>query len=166
MPSLEEMTPEQRDALALRKLFNHPEVGKQAKRLYKKAVPDARFPDLEAEDAANERETKLQERMDKMEEADLARRVEQKRKENHEMVRAAGLDPADVEKVMTEEKILNYDTAVKYIKAQNANSAPSPGNMTPITMPDNAKEIGKNPAAWARNEAFAAINDLKSKRGF
>jgi hypothetical protein len=164
--SLEEMTEDQRNSLALKKLFNHPEVGSQAKRLWKKITPDAKFADIDLEDKLADREKKLQERMDKMEEDELNRRVEAKRKENHQMVRDAGLDPALVEKVMTDEKILNYDTAVKYIKGQNANSAPTPSLMTPITMPDNAKEIAKNPSAWARDEAFKAINELKTKRGF
>lgn len=164
MSSLEDMTQAERESIAFRKLMNDPEVGIQAKRLYKKVVPDAKFADLDIEDKFTERESKLQKRMDEMEEKDMERRVKEQRELNHKMLRDRGLDPTVVEKVMTDEKIMNYDTAAKYIESQNRNSAPSPGNVTPISMPDNAKEIAKNPAAWARTEAFKALNELKAKR--
>jgi hypothetical protein len=164
--SLEEMTQDQRNSIALQKLFNNPEVGLEAKRLYKKVVPEAKFPDLDTQDKIDASNAKLQEKIDKLQEDAQLGEITRRRERHHQEIRDAGFDPVAVEKVMTDEKIGSYDTAIKYMKAQNQNSVPTSANMTPITMPDNAKEISKNPALWARKEAMAAINDLKSKRGF
>lgn len=163
--SLEEMTPEQRDAQALRKLFSHPEIGPKAKRLYKQVVPDSKFPDIELEDKMGEQTKELKAEIAKLQEDAQTRDITQRRRENHERVRAAGLEPDAVEKVMTEEKIASYDTAIKYMKAQNANSRPSPGSgMTPQEMPADWKEIAKNPKQWANREAYKAIDELIAKR--
>jgi hypothetical protein len=164
--SLEEMTQDQRNSIALQKLFNNPEVGLEAKRLYKKVVPEAKFPDLDTQDKIDASTAAMQAKIDKLQEEAQLGEITRRRDRYHQEIREAGFDPVAVEKVMTEEKIGSYDTALKYIKAQNANSVPSPSNVTPIKMPDNAKEISKNPSAWARNEAMNAINELKSKRGF
>jgi hypothetical protein len=161
---MDDPTEVERQAAAFRKLINNPEVGLEAKRLYKKVVPDARFPDLDAEERLAAATKPLQEKIDKMESEQLDERVRRNRETNHKKVRDAGLDPDAVEKIMTDEKIMNYDTAIKYMKAQTSNSQPSHSSITPITMPTDAKEIQKNPGAWARGEASKAINDLINNR--
>jgi hypothetical protein len=165
MASLEEMTPEQRDANALRRLFNHPELGIKAKRLYKELDPKANFPDLDIDDRITAATKSQAEKIEALEQQAREGEVLRRREANHAMIRAAGLDVEQVEKVMTDEKILKYETAINYVKGQSALAPPSPQSVTPIRMPDNMKDIQKNPAAWARNEAFAAINELKAKRG-
>ena len=165
MASLEEMTPEQRDANALRRLFNHPELGIKAKRLYKELDPKANFPDLDIDDRITAATKSQAEKIEALEQQAREGEVLRRREVNHAMIRAAGLDVEQVEKVMTDEKILKYETAINYVKGQSALAPPSPQSVTPIRMPDNLKDIQKNPTAWARNEAFAAINELKAKRG-
>jgi hypothetical protein len=160
MASLEEMSEDQRNSLALKRLFNHPEVGLEAKRLYKKAVPD-----LETDDRIKDATKELSAQITKLEQDAVERSFQQTRSENHAKIRAAGLDPEAVEKVMTDERIGNYETAIKYVTGQNRMTGNTPASMTPIRMPDNLKEIQKNPAAWARKEAHNALNDLMAKRG-
>jgi len=163
--SLENMSEDERNSLALKKLFAHPEVGPQAKRLYKKVVPDAKFADIELEDKMSEQTTALQAQITKLHEEAQTRDINSRRAENHQKIRAAGFEPDAVEKVMTEEKIASYDTALKYMAAQNRNSRPSPGNgSSPQEMPADWKEIQKNPKQWATREAYKAVDELMAKR--
>lgn len=166
MSSLESMSDDERNSLALKKLFSHPEVGMEAKRLYKKVVPDAKFPDLENQDRIDTANAALRAEIVKLQEDAQTRDITARRKENHQMIRAAGFEPDAVEKVMVDEKISSYDTAIKYMKAQNVNSRPSPGIGvgSPQEMPADWKEIAKNPRQWANKEAYAAVNDLIAKR--
>jgi hypothetical protein len=164
MSSLENQTQEQRESAALRKLFNHPEFGREAKRLYKKVEPTAKFDEIELEDKIAAEAKKQQEKIESLEQQMMERDVRDRRAANHRMIEEAGLSVEAVEKVMTEEKILKYETAINYLKGQSALAPPTPQNVTPIRMPDNMAEIQKNPSAWARGEAFKAINELRAKR--
>jgi hypothetical protein len=162
--SLENMSEDERNSLALKRLFTHPEVGMEAKRLYKKVTPDAKFPDLDAEDRQVALRKELSDKVAALEEKVQTDAIMQRRKEHHAEIRAAGFDPDAVEKLMTDERIGSYETAMKYMKAQNANVAPTPGNVTPLQMPADYKDIAKNPKGWATAKAHEAINELIAKR--
>jgi hypothetical protein len=162
--SLEDMTEAERNSEILKRLMNHPEVGREAKRLWKKVEPRANFPDLDLEDQVSAATKALNEKVEKLEQERIEDRVRANREANHKRVRDAGFEVEQVEKVMTDEKIANYDTAIKYLQGQSALAPPTPEAVTPIRMPDNLKDIQKNPAQWARNEAFKAINELKAQR--
>lgn len=73
------------------------------------------------------------------------------------------MNPEEVEKVMVDEAIGSYDTAVKYVRAQKQLAPATPESVTPITMPDG-KELWKDKNAFARKSAFEAINELKANR--
>jgi hypothetical protein len=162
--SLEELTDDQRNSIALKKLFNHPELGMEAKRLYKKVVPDARFPDLEIADRlAADKQSTDKEVNDLREKVQLME-IQARRTGEHAKIREAGLDPNVVEKVMTDEKISSYDTAIKYLQAQQRGAPSTPASITPIRMPDNLSEIQKDPRKWAQKTAHDAINELISQR--
>ncbi len=162
--SLEEMTEAERNSEILKRMMNHPEFGDEAKRIWKRIEPKARFPDIEVKDAVAKATTEMQEKIDKLEAERLEERVRSNREANHKMIRDAGLNVEQVEKVMTEEKIANYNTAIKYLQGQNALAPPTPEAITPIRMPDELKDIQKNPTAWARTKAYEAINELKQRR--
>lgn len=167
--SLEEMTPEERTAVlreseALRKLMNHPDVGIEAKKLYKKVQPDANFPELRQQELVEASTKPLQEKIERMEREDLERRVAQRRTENHAACTQAGYKPEDVEKVMTDEHIADYGTAIRYLKGQQALAPTTPASVTPMRMPDNMGDIRKNPTAWARDQAFKAMDEIKAGR--
>ncbi len=164
MSSLEEMTEAERNSEVLKRMMNHPELGSEAKRLWKKIEPKARFPELEIEDKVSAATKELQEKINALEQKGIEDRVRANREANHKKITDAGFDVAQVEKVMTDEHIADYDTAVKYLRGQNALAPPTPQAITPIRMPDDLKDIQKNPAAWARGKAFEAINELKAKR--
>jgi hypothetical protein len=163
---MEQLSQDEKNSLALQKLFNNPETGLEAKRLYKKIVPDAKFPDLELADKLAAQEAKMQKEIDDLKDKAQLNEITQRREKHFGEMREKGFDPDAVEKVMTENKIGSYETAMKFMAAQNAVATPTSASMTPIRMPDNVKEIQKNPTQWAKNEAFAAINELKAKRGF
>ncbi len=164
MSNLENMTEDQRNSAALKRMMNHPELGLEAKRLWKKIEPTARFADLELTEAIEKTNQTNSEKIEALEQQIRERDVMARREANHAMIRDAGLDVETVEKVMTDEKILKYETAINYIKGQSALAPSTPQSVTPIRMPDNMKDIQKNPNMWARNEAFNAINELRAKR--
>ena len=165
MASLEDMTPDQRDAHALRRMLNHPELGLEAKRLWKKIEPTAKFPDLEMDDRVKAATQTQTEKIEALEQQMRESEVRARREANHKMIRDAGLEVEQVEKVMTDEKILKYETAINYVRGQTALAPPTPQSVTPIRMPDNMKDIQKNQVAWAREVAFKAVNELKARRG-
>jgi len=162
--SLEDMSEAERNSEVLKRMMNHPELGNEAKRLWKKIEPKARFPELEIDDRVTAATKELQEKIDALEAKGLEERVRANREANHKMIREAGLDVEQVEKVMTDEKIAKYETAINYLKGQHALAPPTPDSVTPIRMPDDLKDIQKNPAAWARAKAHEAINELKQRR--
>lgn len=162
--SLEDMNEAERNSEILKRMMNHPEFGDEAKRVWKKIEPKARFPDLEAKDLVSTATKDLQGKIDKLEQERLEDRVRANREVNHKMIRDAGLEVEQVEKVMTDEKIAKYETAINYLKGQHALAPPTPEAITPIRMPDELKDIQKNPAQWARAKAHEAINELKSRR--
>ena len=166
MSDLENLTEDQRNSLALKRLFSHPEVGAKAKRLYKEITPDARFQDLEIEDRMEAQRREHEKEIQALRDEAQMREITERREANHKMIRESGLNPVDVEKVMTDEKIADYGTAVKYIRAQNAMKQPTPASVTPIQMPEGFKDIQKNPNKWAREAAHEALNEVISKRAY
>lgn len=165
MSSLEDLSPEQQQA-ALR-LFafvkQNPEIEKTIRREAKKKNPNLSAPDIELEDALarqkEEFEAKLKERDDQA----IAQLQQQRRAEAHAKIKSAGLDPDEVEKAMVDESIGNYDTAIKYVKAQKNLASPTPESVTPMTLPDS-KELWSDKNKFARSAAFEAINELKAGR--
>jgi hypothetical protein len=159
-----EDTEEARQAAAFRKLINHPEIGMDIKRKYKQITPDARFPDLEIEDRLAENNKTWQARLDAQEAELREDRIERQRAKNHKFVRDEGFEPDAIEKVMTEEKIASYETAVKFVRAQNAATSPTPGSYTPIRMPEATSDLRKHPIKWAQDTAHKALDELRARR--
>jgi hypothetical protein len=162
--SLENLTDDQRNSLALKRLFGHPEFGREAKKLWKKIEPNAKFPELDLEDQARAMNEATQKELQALQEKVQLQEIQGRRAEQHAKIRQAGLEPDEVEKVMTEEKIASYDTAIKYVTAQRKLAPPTPANITPIMLPDDLKEIQKNPNAYARKAAFEAVNEIIANR--
>jgi hypothetical protein len=164
MASLEDMTEDQRNSAALKRMMNHPELGLEAKRLWKKIEPTARFPELEVDDKVTSATKAMSDKVEALETQMREGEVLRRREANKKLCEDAGFTFEAVEKVMTDEKILKYDTAINYLRGQSALAPPTPQSVTPIRMPDNLKDIQKNPTVWARNEASAAMNELLAKR--
>lgn len=164
-PTLEQMTPEQQKAAV--ELFTfvkgNPDIEKTLRRAAKAKNPAMNAPDIELEDALaaqrKEFETQLaaerKERLDGLQET--------RRAEAHKKIRDAGLDPEKVEKLMVDENIGNYDTAIRYLTAQNKLAPATPPTMTPMQMPDT-KDLWADRNKFAKDTAFKAVNELISQR--
>lgn len=164
--SLEGDSAVQRESAALRKMMNHPDIAirMEAKRLWKKIEPTANFPDLDAHERDEQIRQKHAEDMAALRREMLERDVRAERAEKAQKAAAAGLTLEQVERVMVDDKIADYDVAIKYIRGQSALAPPTPASVTPIRMPDNMKDIQKNPTQWARNAAHEAMNEILAKR--
>ena len=167
MPSLEELSPEQQDQAL--KLFafvkQNPEIEKQIRREAKRKNPTMSAPDIDLEDALAKQKEEFEEKLKAERQERLDFLQSERRKEAHAKVRAAGLDPDEVEKAMVDESIGNYDTAIRYVSAQKKLAPATPESISPMTMPDN-KDLWANKELFARRNAFEAINELKAKRSF
>jgi len=165
MASLEDYTPDQqRAALNLFEFVNkNPDLAKQVRRAAKKADPNFKAPDLELEDSLAAQREEFQVELKKRDDADLQRLQETRRAEAHQRIKSAGLTPEEVEKVMVDESIGNYDTAINYVKAQKALAPATSESISPHSLPDN-KDLWKDKNGFARRTAFDAINELKSGR--
>ena len=130
--SLENLSPQDRNFLeAGRKLFTHPELRRDAQRLYKKAQPDAHFPELAMEEKLEGIEKSAREREAKLE-ADLIReRVERRQAERRAQMRDKGYDPERIEKIIVDynlsaaEPEKAYDFAMKIADAEGRSAEPT-----------------------------------------
>ena len=167
MASLEDLTPEQQEQ-ALR-LFafvkQNPDVEKTIRREAKRKNPNMSAPDLDLEDALAKQREEFDAKLKEQEEKATTQMLQQRRAEHHARIRSEGLDPDEIEKLMESESIGNYDTAIKYAKAQKSLAPPTPEAVTPISLP-SGKDLWADKNKFARSAAFEAINELKASRGF
>ena len=165
MASLEDLTPEQQQAAVnlLNFVNKNPDIAKTIRRKAKEQDPNFRAPDIEMEDKLAEQEASHKKEIERLDKERLEDLQVRRRAEAHDRIRSAGLNPEDVEKVMVDQKIGDYDTAIRYVQQERALAKPTASDMSPHSMPDN-KDLWKNRNAFARTEAFAAINDLRSGR--
>lgn len=165
MASLEDLTPEQQDQAL--KLFtftqNNPDVAKAVRRMAKEKNPSMQAPDLDLEDRIEAVRKETAAEISKDRDERLAFIQQQQRREAHQRIKDAGLDPEKVEKIMVDESIGSYDTAIKYAQAQRQLAPTTPELRTALRMPDT-KDLWADKNSWAKNEAFEAINELKAKR--
>ena len=165
MASLEDLSPAEQQAAANLLAFvnKNPDIAKQIRRKAKEQDPNFRAPDIEMEDQLAAQDAAHKKEIERLENSQLEALQSRRRAEAHDRIRAAGLVPDDVEKVMVDQKIGDYDTAIRYVQQERALAKPTAAEMAPHSMPDN-KDLWKNRNAFARSEAFSAINDLRSGR--
>ena len=160
-----DLSPEQQDQAL--KLFtftqNNPDVAKAVRRMAKEKNPSMQAPDLDLEDRIAASDKALREEIAKDRDERIAFIQQQQRKEAHDRIKAEGLDPEVVEKAMVDESIGSYDTAIRYVKAQRQLAPATPELRSALRMPDT-KDLWADKAAWSKNAAFDAINELKAKR--
>jgi hypothetical protein len=166
MPGLEDLSPE--DKARAYSLFQflrqNPDVDKQVRRAAKAKNPNLSAPDIELEDALAAQAKNFDDKLaaDRKERLDAIQA--ERRKEAHGRITAAGLKPEDVEKVMVDENIGNYDTAIRYLKAQQQLAPATPASVQPMSMPES-KGLWADRNKFAKDTAFEAINELKARRG-
>ena len=139
-------------------IFNNPKYNKQAKALIKDAYPNLQIPDYDLETTINakfdERENRIKEaeekqKYDKQEEERLRLRKEAQDKYN---LTDEGM--TEVEKLMAEKYIGNYDIAAGHFASSRASSTtPTYDNQFwHYNRQQGFEEISKDPEAWARTE--------------
>ncbi len=157
-------------------LLKNPETRELALRLTKKVDPNLSVPEIDLKDQARaafqETNKKIESLEDQIRKSDARDRIERERK----ALRDTGLnddDVAAVEKMMVTEQIPSYGTAAKLYRAERelAAATPSQGAVqqsTTYQLPESALAAGKSGkgglSQFARNEADAAMNDLRSGR--
>lgn len=169
--SLESLTPEERQTLALgqlaRKLVANPDTASTTKRLLMKGDPAIRFPEVELDDRLSSFQEKEAEKRAALEEEVRRLKAEAFQKKLHDMVRDAGHDPAEVITFLekhgmpsTEE---NYNLALDVLSNRAADAAALaesvPGTFTPQQTVDTA-EMWKDPVAWRQKQAAAVLTEL------
>lgn len=167
--SLEDLTPEARDELALlaRQLAENPTTRKDMLRLTKKIKPDLPIPELEIEDytrsavdSANDRVAQLEAKLREKEAMDELNARRNKLKSKGLIDRDEDIE--EVEKVMLEKGITNHEAAAEYWRWMQQSAAPTPTGYNPSAI--NKFDLSKywrNPVAGARDEAAKALNELR-----
>ena len=167
--SLEDLTPEARDELALlaRQLAENPTTRKDMLRLTKKIKPDMPIPELEIEDytrsavdSANDRVAQLEARLREKEAMDELNARRNKLKSKGLIDKDEDIE--EVEKVMLEKGITNHEAAAEYWRWMRQSDVPTPTGYNPSAI--NKFDLSKywrNPVAGARDEAAKALNELR-----
>jgi hypothetical protein len=165
MPSLEDLTPEQQEQAA--RLFSfvksNPDIEKNIRREAKRKNPNMSAPDIELEDALAKQREEFEAKLKERDAQALTQLQQQRRAEAHARIRNSGLDPEEIEKLMVNESIGNYDTAINYARAQKQLAPSTAESITPMSLP-NSKDLWANKNKFARDSAFEAINELKAGR--
>ncbi len=118
MSDLENLTPQERAFFnAGKALFTHPELSKDAKRLYKKANPQAVFPELDLEDRLAEVKAQEAEKRELLEQQLLRESLERKRADRRRQLAADGYDPDEIEGLIVEWGIAGNDKEDAYQRA-------------------------------------------------
>ena len=167
--SLEDLTPEARDELALlaKQLSENPDTRKDFLRQVKKMKPDMPIPELEIEDYTRHAVEKANDRVAQLEarlrEKDALDELNKRRSK----LRSKGLidkdeDIEEVEKVMLEKGITNHEAAAEYWRWMQQSAAPTPSGYNPSAINKfDLSKYWKNPVAGARDEAAKALNELR-----
>lgn len=165
--SLENVPEDQRTSLAraMHTLLNNPEVARDTKRLLKKVDPNLQFPDLEVGDEIARFREEQADKDRKRDEADRVARANDNYEKLRGKVLERGFNVEEVEKVMKEKGIANYDTAMEYIDAQRQLAPPTPDSLVTMEMPSNMAEMNKQGLKKFRlTEASKAMSEVMQAR--
>lgn len=167
--SLEDLTPEARDELALlaKQLAENPKTRKNFLRLTREARPDMPIPEIEIEDNTSavlqQAEERVQSLEAKLQQRDALNELERRR---NALLKKGLVDSEDdipeVEKVMLEKGITNHESAAEYWKWMKQSAEPTPigYNSSPLNGFDLNK-YWKNPTKAARDNAMQALGELR-----
>lgn len=153
-------------ARAMKTLLDNPDVSRDAKRLLKKVDPKLQFPDLEVDDQLAKFREEQAEKDRKREEAERVQRANDNYEKLRGKVLERGFKVEEVETVMKEKGIANYDTAMDFIDAQRqlAPATPDSLGMT-MDMPSNMGEMNKVGLKKFRlNEASKVMSEIIQNR--
>ena len=167
--SLEDLSPDAIHELAAlsKRLSEDPATRKEFLRLTKKAHPDLSVPEIEIEEATNVRVSAAEQRVQELEARLRQKDVKEELAKRRNTLKTTGKVQSDeeileIEKLMTEKGIANHETAADYWKWMKEASAPtSNGYPQPVMSRLDVKSYMKNPVGAARENAAAALAELR-----
>ena len=173
MSSLEDLSPEARDELALiaRQLAENPATRNDFLRMTKKIKPEITIDTIELEDKFEARQqqnnVRIEELQSKLMEKEALETLEKRRQALIKSGKAqSDEDVEKIEKIMLEKGIQNHETAADYWQWMNKASEPTGQafynpNVLNETARDTLSKFWKNPQRAARDEAARAMQDLR-----
>ena len=173
MSSLEDLSPEARDELALiaRQLAENPATRNDFLRMTKKVKPDITIDTIELEDKFEARQqqnnARIEELQAKLMEKEALETLEKRRQALIKSGKAqSDEDVEKIEKIMLEKGIQNHETAADYWQWMNKASEPTGQSFyNPSVLNETARDtlskFWKNPQRAARDEAVRAMQDLR-----
>ena len=166
--SLENYSPEAIEELAAlsKRLSENPKTRKSFLRLAKEVNPDIPMPELEMEEMVNERTNAAEKRVADLENQLRAQQVRDELNRRRNRLKESGFaqtddDILEIEKLMTEKGIANHETAADYWRHMKQAAVPTPGYPQPVMSRMDVKGYMKNPVAAARENAAAALAELR-----
>jgi len=173
MSSLEDLSPEARDELALiaRQLAENPATRNDFLRMTKKVKPDITIDTIELEDKFEARQqqnnARIEELQAKLMEKEALETLEKRRQALIKSGKAqTDEDVEKIEKIMLEKGIQNHETAADYWQWMNKASEPTGQSFyNPSVLNEAARDtlanFWKNPQRAARDEAAKAMQELR-----
>jgi hypothetical protein len=166
--SLENYSPEAIEELAAlsKRLSEDPKTRKSFLKLAKEVNPDLPVPELEMEEVVNQRVSASEQRVADLEKQLRAREVRDELNRRRSKLKESGYAQSDddileIEKLMTEKGIANHETAADYWRHMKQSAVPTPGYPQPVMSRMDVKGYMKNPVAAARENAAAALAELR-----
>ncbi len=145
-----------------RELLANPATRNRLQAMVKEVHPDQFIPEVDIParvlGPVNEEVNRLQKELSEMR---AEREVERRRAALVDSGVVAKGDVADVEKLMMERGIGDYNTAAELLKFQRQAAVPATTyDSTRMTLPTDQADLMKNPRAYAMNEAYKAIHEM------
>lgn len=163
----EDLDEKQRENLAkaMNSLLTNPEVSTDVKRLLMKADPKMKFADVAQADALAKLEEKSATKISELEAKLMEEQAIRVREERHRQAREKGLSPEDVEKVVTEYKVMDWDKAMQ-IADRLREMAPASAEPTFDAKPNlpDEKELWADPKRYANGIAHKMIDEFRGRR--
>lgn len=144
-------------------IYNDPALSKEAKALIKKKYPQVQIPDYDIEEKITSRldEDRKQREEEKRaaKEAEEEKRFSETRTKVQKEYGYTDDGMKDLEKMMLERNIGDYEVAATYHAAKNPkqSDANQHDGRWHYQKQDNFAEIAKDPEAWAENEILGAL---------
>jgi hypothetical protein len=162
---LEGLTEDQRNNLARwsNSLLRNKETREGFLNLTKKANPAFTHPELVVKETINASVEELRKDNKTLAEQLQKQVIETARDKKAAELKAKGFDIEAVEKVMGDNNIASYETAMKFMSQESRLAAATPASLssTNANMPTDMKDIAKNPAKWAREQAVKVMNEFR-----
>lgn len=158
---------QQEMALLLQQMVDNPATRSETLRIVKKVRQDVPLPEVEMEEKANrvleETTKKYQALEQKLREKEKAEAIRDRRNALIEKGLAQSKEEiSEIEKVMVDKGIANHETAAEYFQYMKQAAAPTPSQFPrPVMSNFDVKGYFKNPVAAARENAHAALTELR-----